>query len=99
MVLAAVITAAFLLGACSTIASTKALLSIERRDPWGSANWGLLVNCLQGGALLLVVFTDTVPALIADAAGCYLAEYLVVRLSPQPSSRKNQRSGEQPEGE
>ena len=69
---------AFLLDFGATYAGTKSLIALEKRKAIRSANWGLMVNLGGGIALLLVVFTDNIPAFFAGCAGAWLADVLVI---------------------
>ena len=69
---------AFLLDFCATYAGTKAIIAVGQRYSIRGANWGLMVNLFGGTALLLVVFTNNIPAFLAGCAGAWLADWWVI---------------------
>lgn len=68
---------AFVLDFVATAAATKSIIALEKRKAAPTANWGLAVNVSGGIALLLVVFTDNLPAFFWGCAGAWLADYWV----------------------
>jgi hypothetical protein len=78
---------AFLFGFCATYAGTKSLIAVERRQPFRTANWGLVVNGLNWSVIILVVLASNLPAILADLLGCYLADYLVVHHQKKKETR------------